>query len=174
MAKFDNFVPTPQPRNPLKLWLLGFWIVVCYAVAALGALASVNAREFYAQLVQPAWAPPGWVFGPAWTVLFTLMAFAAWLAARGPASPGRTRALVLFVVQLALNSLWSWLFFAWHHGGLAFYEVLLFWAAILATLVAFWRLRALAGVLLLPYIAWVSFASALNFTLWRLNPGLLG
>jgi translocator protein len=174
MAKFDNFVPTPQGRSPLKLGSLALWVVVCYGVAALGALASVDARGFYAQLAQPPWSPPAWVFGPAWSVLFTLMAFAAWLAGRGPAGPGRTRALVLFVVQLALNAAWSWLFFAWHHGGLAFYEVLVFWAAILATLVAFWHQRPLAGVLLLPYIAWVTFAAALNFTLWRMNPGLLG
>lgn len=161
-------------RPGLALGSLAGWLLLCFAAAALGARASINAREFYAQLVQPAWAPPGWLFGPAWTLLFSLMALSAWLAGRTPAGPARRRALTLFIVQLAGNSLWSWLFFAWHHGDLAFYEVLLFWAAILATLLAFWRVRPLAGALLLPYLAWVSFAAALNFVLWRMNPGLLG
>jgi tryptophan-rich sensory protein len=155
-------------------WALAGWFLLCFGVAALGARASVNAREFYAQLVQPAWAPPGWLFGPAWSLLFTLMALAAWLAGRAGAGPARTWALALFIVQLALNALWSWLFFAWHHGDWAFYEVLVFWAAILATVVAFWRLRPLAGALLLPYLAWVSFAATLNLVLWQMNPGPLG
>jgi tryptophan-rich sensory protein len=165
----------PTESRPGKgLWALAGWFLLCFAVATLGALASANARDFYAQLVQPAWAPPGWVFGPAWSVLFTLMAFAAWLAGRTPAGAARNRALSLFVAQLALNASWSWLFFAWHRGGWAFYEVLLFWAAILATVLSFWRVRPLAGALLLPYLAWVTFASALNGALWRMNPGLLG
>jgi tryptophan-rich sensory protein len=174
MARYDSFVPSAPQRSPLALWSLGGWLLLCFAVASLGALASVNAVGFYAQLVQPSWAPPAWVFGPAWSLLFTLMAFAAWLAGRGHHSAGRTRALALFVLQLALNALWSWLFFAWHRGGWAFFEVLVFWAAILATLLSFWRRRPLAGMLLLPYIAWVSFAAVLNATLWRLNPVLLG
>jgi tryptophan-rich sensory protein len=80
----------------------------------------------------------------------------------------------LFGVQLALNALWSWLFFAWHRGGLALADIVLLWLAIVATAVAFWRLRPLAGALLLPYLLWVGFATALNFAVWRLNPQLLG
>lgn len=151
------------------------WLALCIATSAVGALASANANTFYAALVSPSWAPPGWLFGPVWSVLFLAMAVAAWLVWRVPEdSPARSRALVLFVAQLVANALWSWLFFAWHLGGVAFAEVLLLWALIAATLVAFWRIRPLAGLLLLPYLAWVSFAAVLNFTLWQLNPTLLG
>jgi tryptophan-rich sensory protein len=82
-------------------------------------------------------------------------------------------ALALFFVQLALNALWSWLFFAWHRGGLALADIVVLWAAIVATLVAFWRIRPLSGALLVPYLLWVSFATALNLAVWRLNPQLL-
>ena len=83
-------------------------------------------------------------------------------------------ALGLFVVQLVANALWSWLFFAWHLGGVAFAEVLLLWLLIACMLAAFWRIRPLAGMLLVPYLAWVTFASALNYVLWQLNPAILG
>lgn len=156
---------------------LGFaaWLALCVATSGIGALASVNARSFYAELVQPAWAPPGWVFGPVWSALFLAMAVSAWLIWRIPAeSKARSVALGLFVIQLVANALWSWLFFAWHLGGVAFAEVLLLWLLIACTLVAFWRLKAVAGLLLLPYLAWVTFASVLNYTLWQLNPAILG
>ena len=103
------------------------------------------------------------------------MATAAWLVWRVPQpSKARSGALSLFVIQLVANALWSWLFFAWHLGGLAFAEVLLLWLLIASTLLAFWRLNPTAGLLLVPYLAWVTFASALNYTLWQLNPAVLG
>lgn len=157
--------------------VLGFlaWLALCIATSAIGALASVNARSFYAELVRPDWAPPGWLFGPVWSALFFAMAVAAWLVWRVPtASPARSVALRLFVVQLVANALWSWLFFAWRLGGVALAEVLLLWLLIACTLVAFWRIRPVAGWLLVPYLGWVTFAAALNYTLWRLNPTLLG
>ena len=80
----------------------------------------------------------------------------------------------LCIAQLALNALWTWLFFVWHLGALAFVDIVLLWPLILATLLAFWRVRPLAGALLLPYLAWVSFAAMLNFAMWRLNPAVLG
>jgi tryptophan-rich sensory protein len=151
-------------------------LLLCFAVAGLGAAASVQARDFYAALARPAWAPPGWLFGPVWTALFTVMAVAVWLVWRTPVSQPRPRvlALGLFVVQLAFNSLWSWLFFAWHLGGAAMAEVLLLWLLIGATIVAFRRVQPLAGWLLVPYLLWVSFASLLNYVLWQANPALLG
>ena len=109
-----------------------------------------------------------------WTVLFLLMAVAGWLVWRRHGVAGARLALGLFVAQMVANALWSWLFFAWRLGGPAFVEVLLLWALIAATLWTFWRLHRLAAVLLAPYLAWVSFAAVLNFTLWRMNPGLLG
>lgn len=168
--------PTQPPAarpHPIRGFLL--WLALCTATSGIGALASANARSFYAELAQPAWSPPGWVFGPVWSLLFLAMAVAAWLVWRVPEeSKSRSLALRLFVVQLVANALWSWLFFAWRLGGWAFAEVLLLWALIAATLVAFWRIRPAAGWLLLPYLAWVTFASALNYTLWRMNPGVLG
>ena len=150
------------------------WLALCYATAAIGALASVDAPAFYASLRQPSWAPPAGVFGPVWTLLFTLMAVAAWLVGRERARQPVRGALTLFVVQLAANALWSWLFFGWRQGGVALAEVLLLWLLIAATIVAFRRVRPLAAALLLPYLAWVTFATVLNAVLWRANPGLLG
>ncbi|MEJ2309330.1 MAG: tryptophan-rich sensory protein [Gammaproteobacteria bacterium] len=164
---------TSMTRKQQLLGLIG-WLLVCFAVSALGAIASIEAREFYAKLVQPSWAPPGWLFGPVWTLLFALMAIAAWLVWRSGGFRVNRIALSLFLLQLAFNALWSWLFFAWHQGGLAFADILLLWALILATLVAFWRQRPLAGALLLPYLLWVSFAAVLNYSIWQLNPQLLG
>lgn len=166
-------IPTDRPARK-SLGALAGWLLLCYAVAALGAVASLHAREFYAQFVQPPWAPPAWLFGPAWTLLYTLMAIAAWIVGRTRASPERRRALLMFFVQLAFSALWSWLFFAWRRGELAFIEVLVLWVAILATLISFWRVRPAAGSLLLPYLAWVGYAAALNGMLLRLNPGLFG
>jgi tryptophan-rich sensory protein len=102
------------------------------------------------------------------------MGIAAWLVWREGGFRAAGSALVLFLVQLALNALWSWLFFGWHRGAQAFADILLLWALILATLVAFWRIRPLAGVLLLPYLLWVSFAAVLNYSVWQLNPEILG
>lgn len=163
---------TPRPRQALAFIVS---LALCIATSVVGALASVNARSFYADLVQPAWSPPGWVFGPVWSVLFLAMAVAAWWVWREPQdSRVRTLALGLFGVQLVANALWSWLFFGWQLGGWAFAEVLLLWALIAATMAAFWRVRPAASWLLAPYLAWVTFASALNYTLWQLNPGVLG
>ncbi len=166
------FPPAP-PRSRQWLGLAG-WLALAFATAAIGAVASVSAKAFYAELVRPAWAPPGWLFGPVWTALYALMGVSAWLVWRVRGFAGARMALALFIAQLAVNALWSWLFFAWRLGGAAFAEVLLLWGLIVATVIAFWRIRALAAVLLLPYLAWVTFASALTYAVWRLNPALLG
>lgn len=152
------------------LGLLG-WLLAAFVTAAVGAVASVDAASFYAQLSKPSWAPPAWVFGPVWTVLYGLMGIAAWLVWRSPA-PKRA-ALTLFAAQLAANALWSWLFFAWHRGALAAVEILVLLALIVAMIVAFWRSSRLAAWLLVPYLLWVSFASVLTWTVWRSNPTLL-
>jgi tryptophan-rich sensory protein len=156
--------------------LLGLagWLVLSFAASAVGALASIQAQSFYGQLVQPAWAPPPWVFGPVWTVLYALMAVAAWLVWRNGGFRSHRFALSLFLVQLVFNALWSWIFFAWKGGALAFADIVLLWVLIVATLFSFWRIRPLAGALLVPYLLWVSFAAALNFALWQLNPQVLG
>jgi tryptophan-rich sensory protein len=159
----------PRPTSHQLLGLLG-WLLVVFAAAAIGAVASVNAQAFYAQLVKPAWAPPPGVFGPVWSVLYTLMGISAWLVWRSRIS---RQALVLFFAQLAANALWSWLFFAWHHGALAAVEVLVLLALIAGTIKAFWQSSRVAAGLLFPYLLWVAFASALTWSIWQSNPGLL-
>jgi benzodiazapine receptor len=161
---------TPASRQILGL--LG-WLAACFAAAAIGAVASTNASEFYGQLVRPGWAPPPWLFAPAWTILYLLMGVAAWLVWRVRGFKAANAALVLFLVQLGANALWSWVFFVWRQGGLAFVEVLVLWCLIVATAVSFRRHNPIAAGLLLPYLAWVTFASALTFVTWRLNPDLL-
>ncbi|HEX5612407.1 MAG TPA: TspO/MBR family protein [Burkholderiales bacterium] len=153
--------------------LLG-WLAITFVAAGLGAIASANAGSFYGQLARPAWAPPGWLFAPVWTLLYLLMGVAAWLVWRERRF-GETRvALSIYVVQLAANALWTWLFFAWRQGAAAFGEILVLWALIAVTMLLFWRIRPIAGALLVPYLAWVSFATALTFAVWKRNPGLLG
>lgn len=163
---------TANSKQKDILGLIG-WLVVCFAASAAGAVASINAQSFYGQLAQPAWAPPAWLFGPVWTVLYAMMAIAAWMIWRSGGFATHRIALSLFVVQLALNALWTWIFFNWQQGALAFAEILLLWVLILVTLLSFWRIQPLAGALLIPYLAWVGFASVLNFTLWQLNPAIL-
>jgi len=155
--------------------LLGLvaWLIVSFIAAGLGGAASIQADAFYAQLVRPEWAPSSWVFGPVWTALYALMGIAAWLVWRVGGFRAARTALTLFFVQLALNALWSWLFFGWHLGALALADIVLLWALILATLIAFWRIRPLAGALMVSYLLWVSFAVALNYSIWQLNTALL-
>ena len=155
------------------LALIG-WLGASFSAAAIGAVASVQAESFYSQLVQPSWAPPPWLFGPVWAVLYTFMGIAAWLVWRHGGFPKNRLALSLFLVQLALNAIWTWVFFAWQLGALAFVNIVVLWILIATTLVLFWRVRSLAGALLSPYLAWVGFAAALNFSLWQLNPDVLG
>lgn len=168
LAPFHTVTPG-SPTSQL-LGLLG-WLAVAFAAAAVGAIASIDAPTFYATLNRPSWAPRAGVFGPVWTALYAAMGVAAWLVWR--AKPGNRRALVLFASQLAANALWSWLFFAWHQGALAAAEVLLLLALIAATVRAFWPCSRIAAVLLLPYLSWVAFASALTWSVWQRNPGLL-
>ena len=161
-----------MPRSVISqtVGLIG-WLLAAFAAGAVGAVASVDAASFYAQLAKPSWAPPASVFGPVWSALYVLMGIAAWLVWRSPGD--RTTALVLFGAQLAANALWSWLFFAWHRGAMAAIEVLVLLALIVATTAAFWRISRLAALLMLPYLAWVTFASALTWAVWLANPALL-
>ncbi len=141
------------------------WVVLSYAAALPGAFFTPG--EWYAALQRPSWHPPDWVFGPVWTVLYLMMGVAAWLVWR---EKGWVPALTLFLMQLGLNAAWTWIFFGLRRPGLALIEIGVLWLAIFAALIAFWRVRPIAGALLLPYLAWVSFAILLNFELWRRNP----
>jgi tryptophan-rich sensory protein len=150
------------------LGLLG-WLGVTFAAAWAGSRFMPGA--WYAALAKPAWNPPNAIFAPVWSVLYGLMAVAAWLVWRRAGFSGAGAALGLFAVQLILNALWSYLFFGRHQPGLAFGDIVVLWVAILSVVLLFWRVDRVAGALLLPYLAWVGFAAYLNFTLWRLNAG---
>lgn len=152
--------------------LLG-WLLISSSAGIVGRLASSRTESIYQTLTQPNWAPPSWLFGPVWSVLYVLMGIAAWVVWRERGFRGARSALVLFIAQLAANAVWTWIFFAWLQGALAFVEILVLLALIVATLIAFWRVRPLAGILLVPYLLWVCYASALTFATWQLNPGVL-
>ena len=169
--------PTPlkervmTPTTTKHQWLgLIVFVTVCFVAAGIGGMVTApNIPSWYAGLAKPSWNPPNWVFGPVWTALYLSMAVAAWLVWRQGGWAGAARPLIVFGAQLLLNVLWSCLFFGLHRPGLAFGEVLVLWALILVTMVLFWQRSRLAGVLFVPYLAWVTFASALNFAVWRLN-----
>ena len=145
------------------------WLALCFGVAWIGSLAMPSDGAWYAGLAKPAWTPPGWLFAPVWTVLYAMMAVAAWLVWRDRGFRHAPLALTLFLLQLALNGLWTWLFFGLQRPGLACAEIALLWTTIGLTLLGFWTVRPLAGALLAPYLAWVSFAGVLNAVIWRLN-----
>ncbi|HVL35872.1 MAG TPA: TspO/MBR family protein [Burkholderiales bacterium] len=149
------------------LGLVG-WILVAFVPAWVGALATDPG--WYAELARPAWAPPAGVFAPVWTVLYFLMGVAAWLVWRSHGFAGAPKALALFLAHLPFNAAWTWIFFGLREPGLALAEIALLWALIAATMIAFACHRRLAGALLAPYLAWVTYAAALNHALWRLNP----
>jgi translocator protein len=165
-----------MPHQSLQRQLIGLagWLAASFATGGIGAIGSASAGAFYGSLSQPSWAPPAWLFGPVWTVLYILIAVGAWLVWRRHDFSGASAALAIFALQLVANALWTWLFFVWHLGALSLAEIVLLWLLIVATIVAFWPLHRLAALLLVPYLAWVSFASALSLSLWRLNLAVLG
>lgn len=153
-------------RGKCDLGLFG-WLLLCFAAAAPGAFFMPG--EWYVSLEKPAWHPPGWLFGPVWSVLYAMMAVAAWLVWKQGGFTIQRKALGLFLAQLLLNALWTPLFFGLQQPGLAFAEILLMWLAIAATLITFRPISRPAFWLLVPYLAWVTFATVLNGTLWRMN-----
>ena len=154
----------PTIRNLIALaCLLG----LTFAAAGIGSASTRAGLGWYRSLQRPAWAPPNWLFGPVWTALYLTMAVAAFLIWRRRGA--WSLPLGAYVIQLALNAAWPALFFGLHSPLAAFVEICVLWAAIVLTILLFWPVRRLAAVLLLPYLAWVSFAACLNFAFWRLN-----
>lgn len=143
-------------------------VILCFTAAAVGGLFT-DTGAWYQALEKPWWNPPDWVFAPVWTVLYLSMAIAAWLVWRRAGFRGGAAALGLFAVQLALNVAWSGIFFGLQSPGYALIEIVVLWAAIAATIAAFHRRSTAAAWLLGPYLVWVSFAAALNGTIWMLN-----
>jgi benzodiazapine receptor len=160
-----------QPAvRPNSIIVLIGWLALCFGVAGVSSVFSAGSiPTWYAGLVKPALNPPNQVFGPVWTVLYACMSVAAWITWRTRPSPCRTRGLRLFFVQLALNFLWTWIFFGRHQMGVAFADILALWVGILLTLLTFKKMSTTAAWLMAPYLAWVTFAAYLNFALWRLN-----
>jgi tryptophan-rich sensory protein len=153
----------------IQYWLplVGF-IGANFVVALSGAVFKPGA--WYESLAKPSWNPPNWAFAPAWTVLYVLNAVAGWLVWREVGFAGGALPLGIYGVQLLLNAGWSAVFFGMQRPDLAFLEVIGLWLSVLATIVAFMPINQTAGLILLPYLAWVSFAAFLNLTIWRLNP----
>lgn len=164
---------TDRSFRQQALGLLG-WLIATFVAGSAGAVASARAATFYGQLSQPSWAPPAWLFAPVWSTLYILMAIAAWLVWRERGFKGARTALSLFVTQLIANALWTWLFFVLHLGAVSMAEIVVLWMLIVVTILSFWSVHRLAALLLVPYLIWVGFATALTFALWRSNPQLLG
>jgi len=150
------------------------WFGLTFLTATLGGLASARAAQFYGALKLPEWAPPASVFGPVWSVLYLLMAVAAWLVWRYRHTVRGTSGLLLYAMALVPNAMWSWLFFDWHLGLWALIDIGVLWLLVGLTVRAFWRVRPVFGLLMVPLWAWVSFAGVLNAVLWQTNPALLG
>ena len=150
-------------------WLvLAGFILVCLVTGGLGGwVTAQSVTDWYPTLVKPSWNPPNWIFGPVWTALYLMMAVAAWLVWR---SDGNIRgAMILFFSQLALNFAWSFLFFGARSPWLGLMDIAMLWLALVITVIVFFQKSAAAGLLMLPYLAWVSFAAILNLAIWRLN-----
>jgi translocator protein len=143
------------------------FLLVCFGVAWFGS--RFRPDEWYGQLAKPSWTPPNRLFAPVWIVLYATMAVAGWMVWREAGLAGALLPLGLFTVQLALNGIWSWLFFGLHRPDLAFADIIALWLAIAATIVAVQPISVTAWLLLLPYFLWVSFALVLNFSIWQLN-----
>lgn len=153
----------PSPRRAIAYLLI--FLVITFGAAAFGA--QFMPGPWYAALAKPAWTPPNWLFGPVWTVLYVLIALSAWLVWR--AQPRRGVPLGLWFAQLGLNTTWSWLFFGLERPGLAAIDIIVLLSVIIATAVAFARVSRPAALLLVPYVLWVAFATALNIAIWQLN-----
>jgi benzodiazapine receptor len=148
-------------------------LFISFIVASLGGLASVSAGDFYAELARPSWAPPAWLFGPVWTLLYIIMAVASWLVWGSDVFNEAKVALSFYLLQLVFNTLWSWLFFYLHMGLWAFVDIIFLWVCLVIVIFLFLKISVVAGVLMFPYLLWVSFAAMLNYSIWKLNPGIL-
>ena len=148
------------------------FIAACTAAALTGVL--FKPGQWYENLAKPRWRPPNWLFGPAWTVLYAMIAISGWLVWKASSWPAVAPAMAIYAVQLLLNAGWTPLFFGLKRPDLAFYELVLLWTSILGTIIAFLPISGFAALLLVPYLAWVTFAGALNRSIVRLNPDLVG
>ncbi len=164
----DHFSTMLQSIPSLTAWILGTSLA-----AISGAVTAKAANEFYGMLQKPRWAPPGWLFGPAWTLLYIVMGTAAWRVWREAGFSGAQVELSFYGVQLVFNMAYSYFFFVRRTGLGSTIEVACLWLSVAITLVLFWRRDVVAGILFVPYLMWVTFAMALSISVWRRNPTLL-
>ena len=153
-----------------RILALAAFILAAFAAGAIGSAATFeNVRTWYPTIAKPSWTPPSWVFGPVWTCLYVAMGVAAWRAWRATVGRELRTVVGLYATQLLLNALWSILFFGLRRPGFALIEIVLLWGVLVVMLARFWRIDRAAGLLWAPYVAWVSFATALNGAIWWLN-----
>lgn len=146
------------------------FIMMCFSAAFLGSISTrASLKTWYPAIIKPSWNPPDYLFAPVWTALYLMMAVAGWMVWEHSTTKGFSIPIVLFFVQLVLNTAWSFIFFGLRRPGWAFIEVIILWIFILLTTVSFWGVTWIAGMLFLPYLIWVTFATVLNFTVWQLN-----
>ena len=151
----------------MKILGLIIWIIICFIPAIIGT--QFDPGSWYQNLSKPDWNPPNWIFGPVWTVLYISMGISVWIIWKNLGLKRAAIPIGFFIAQLVLNAIWSWLFFGLNNPTLALFDIVALWLLILITIIMFWRLKTVAGALLLPYIGWVSFATVLNYYIWHLN-----
>lgn len=154
-------------KRTMNLLGLAFWVALTFGVAAFGS--QFQPGDWYAHLAKPTWTPPGWVFGPVWGVLYIFMSVSAWLVWRQRSKTPVAVPLIFYLTQLAFNGAWSWLFFGRQWIGLALIDLIALVILVAITVELFQRVQKTAGFLLIPYLLWISFATALNFQIWRMN-----
>jgi tryptophan-rich sensory protein len=155
-----------RPHGSAKWWGLAAFAAAVVITAVIGSVAVTGTAEQYQTLQQPSWAPPSWLFGPVWTVLYAMIAISGWLVWR---KAGVGKEIAVYAAQLVLNALWTPLFFGGDLYGVAFADIVALWILIGVTAVLFWRVSRAAAWMLVPYWMWVTFASALNLSIWQLN-----
>ena len=157
-------------KNWNSLIVFVLFVTGCFVVAGVGALFTASSvNEWYPMIRKPSWTPPSWLFGPVWTFLYLIMGIAAWIIWYKASWDRASWALGLFAFQLVLNAAWSPLFFGLQSPLAGLLAIIPLWAAILVTLLLFWKISPFAGLLMVPYWLWVSFATVLNFAIWRMN-----
>ncbi len=146
------------------------FITLCFGSAAIGSyFTNLTVKTWYTTIRKPSWNPPNKVFAPVWSLLYLMMAVSGWLIWERMPTKGLDQSMMLFGIQLILNTAWSALFFGLRNPKLAFFEIIPLWVFILLTMLNFWSIYWLAGALFVPYLLWVSFAAFLNYTVWRMN-----
>jgi benzodiazapine receptor len=153
--------------NPASILVLVVFLGACALAASMGVI--FRPGEWYEGLAKPSWRPPNWLFAPVWTILYISIAVSGWMVWRVSGLAGAAVPLAIFAVQLALNAAWTPIFFGLHRPDLAFYEIVVLWLSITATVTLFFPLSVRAALLLVPYLAWVTFAAGLNLFIWQLN-----